>query len=66
MNSNKWDQHVCVNVINMYPLSPLLFNIVADALGVLLQSAISKGHLSGVLEELIPGGFHMFSMLMIQ
>ena len=28
------------------PLSPLLFNMVADALGVLLQSAISKGHLS--------------------
>jgi len=48
------------------PLSPLLFNIVADALGVLLQTAISKGHLSGVLEDLIPGGFHIFSMLMIQ
>jgi hypothetical protein len=31
------------------PLSPLLFNIVADVLGVLLQSAISKGQLSGVL-----------------
>jgi hypothetical protein len=37
-------------------LSPLLFNIVADALGVMLQTAISKGHLSGVLTYLIPGG----------
>jgi len=38
------------------PLSPLLFNIVADALGVMLQSAVSKGHLSGVLTDLISGG----------
>jgi hypothetical protein len=34
----------------------LLFDIVADTLGVLLQSAISKGQLSGVLTDLILGG----------
>ena len=38
------------------PLSPLLFNLVADTLGVMLQSAIDKGHLTGVLNDLIPGG----------
>jgi hypothetical protein len=38
-------------------LSPLLFNIVANALGVMPQTTISKGHLSGVLTNLIPGGF---------
>jgi hypothetical protein len=38
------------------PFSPLLFNLVADALGVMLQSAIDKGHITGVLTELIPGG----------
>jgi hypothetical protein len=37
-------------------LFPLLFNIVADALGVMLQSAISKGQLSGMITDLIPGG----------
>jgi len=45
------------------PLSPLLFNLVADALGVMLQSAIDKGHLTGVLNDLIPGGvFHISNM----
>lgn len=38
------------------PLSPLLFNLIADALGVLLDKAVNKGHISGVLGELIPGG----------
>jgi hypothetical protein len=36
-------------------LSPLLFNLVAVALGVMLHSAIDKGHMSGVLTDLIPG-----------
>lgn len=36
------------------PLSPLLFNLAADALGVMLQTAISKGHIKGVLN--VPGG----------
>jgi hypothetical protein len=38
------------------PLSPLLFNLVADALGVMLDSAVRQGHISGVLNNLIPGG----------
>jgi hypothetical protein len=46
------------------PLSPLLFNLVADALGVLLDKASKKGHIKGVLEDLIPGGSLIFSMLM--
>jgi retron-type reverse transcriptase len=38
------------------PLSPLLFNLVVDALGVLLDKADSRGHITGVLDDLIPGG----------
>jgi hypothetical protein len=38
------------------PLSPLLFNLVADVLGVLLDKASQKGHIKGVLEDLVPGG----------
>jgi hypothetical protein len=34
----------------------LLFNIVADALGVMLDKALAKGHIKGVLGVLIPGG----------
>lgn len=37
------------------PLSPLLFNLVADTLGVMLQKAVSKGHIKGILGDLIPG-----------
>lgn len=42
------------------PLSPLLFNLVADALGVMLQSAIDKDHIKGVLTNLIPRGVSHF------
>lgn len=38
------------------PLSPLLFNLVADVLGILLDKAVTKGHIKGVLDYLIPGG----------
>lgn len=48
------------------PLSPLLFNLVADALGVLLDKSISKGHITGVLGDLIPGGSLIYNTLMIQ
>jgi hypothetical protein len=61
---------VCVNVngergayFNTYqglrqgdPLSPLLFNLVADVLSNLLDNAVQKSHISGVLSHLIPGG----------
>jgi hypothetical protein len=36
------------------PLLPLLFNIVADALGV--KMALQKNHIKGILDDLIPGG----------
>jgi hypothetical protein len=38
------------------PLSSQLFNIVVDVLGVMLDKAISKGHIKGVLGHLIPKG----------
>jgi hypothetical protein len=38
------------------PLSPFLFNLVADALGVMLDSAVRQGHITWVLNNLIPGG----------
>ena len=38
------------------PLSPLLFNLAADALDHILLKAKSKGHIKGVVPNLIPGG----------
>jgi hypothetical protein len=38
------------------PLSPLLFDFMADALSVILTRANQAGHISGVLPHLIPGG----------
>jgi hypothetical protein len=38
------------------PLSPLLFNLVADVLSNLLDKAVQKSHILGVLSHLIPGG----------
>ena len=39
------------------PLSPLLFDLVADALRVMINKAVSHdGHIKGVLEDLILGG----------
>ena len=38
------------------PLSPLLFNIVADALSTILDKAVLKHHITGILADLIPGG----------
>lgn len=48
------------------PLSPLLFNLVADVLGVLLDKAVNKGYLQGVLPNLILGGYLIFNTLMIR
>jgi hypothetical protein len=69
---------VCVNVngergkyFNTYqglrqgdPLSPLLFNLVADVLSCLMYKAVQKNHITGVLPNLIPGGYLIFSMQM--
>lgn len=38
------------------PLSPLLFNLVADVLSCLLDKAVQKQHITRVLPALIPGG----------
>jgi hypothetical protein len=38
------------------PLSPLLFNIAADALDHILSKAKEKGHIKGVVPHLVPGG----------
>lgn len=42
---------MCINVNGV-----VRFNLVADALEVMLHSSISKGHIKGVLTDLIPGG----------
>lgn len=38
------------------PLSPLLFNLVADALSEMLNRAKEAGHLEGLVPQLVPGG----------
>jgi hypothetical protein len=38
------------------PISPLLFNFVADALAMILVRARVAGHIQGVVPHLIPGG----------
>jgi hypothetical protein len=38
------------------PISPLLFDFVADALDVILSRARAAGHIQGVVSHLIPGG----------
>jgi hypothetical protein len=38
------------------PLSPLLFNIVADMLAIMIHSAKEHGQVSGVVPHLIDGG----------
>lgn len=38
------------------PLSPLLFNLVGDALGAMLKAAKEAGHVEELVPHLIPGG----------
>jgi hypothetical protein len=38
------------------PLSPLFFNLVADALTRMLKRASGKGHINGILENFVIGG----------
>jgi hypothetical protein len=45
------------------PLSPLLFNIAADALDHILSKAKEKGHIKGVIPHLVPGGSLTFGTL---
>lgn len=38
------------------PLSPLLFNLVGDALAHMLNSAMQKGRVKGLVPHLVEGG----------
>jgi hypothetical protein len=38
------------------PLSPLLFDFVAEALAAILDKALEAGHIEGVIPHIIPGG----------
>jgi hypothetical protein len=38
------------------PLSPLLFDLVVDALALILKKASVAGHIKGVISHLLPGG----------
>lgn len=38
------------------PLSPILFNLVGDALSVVLENACRNGVLEGLVPNLVPGG----------
>jgi hypothetical protein len=38
------------------PLSPMLFNIVADMLAIIIERAKVDGHIEGVVPHLIDGG----------
>ena len=38
------------------PLSPILFDMVADALAMILERAQNAGHIQGLVPYLIPGG----------
>jgi hypothetical protein len=37
------------------PLSPMLFNIVADTLAILIERAKSEGQIEGVIPHLVDG-----------
>jgi hypothetical protein len=38
------------------PLSPMLFNIVADMLAILIERAKADGHIEGVIPHVVDGG----------
>jgi hypothetical protein len=42
------------------PLSPILFNIVAYMLAILIESAKVDGHIEGVVPHLVYGGLSIF------
>jgi hypothetical protein len=44
------------------PLSPLLFNLVGDALAAMLDKARSAGHIRGLVQNLVDGGSPTYNM----
>jgi hypothetical protein len=42
------------------PLSPILFNIVADMLAIMIERAKSDGLFEGVIPHLVDGGLSIF------
>jgi hypothetical protein len=46
------------------PLSPILFNIVADMLAILIAGAKEDSQVVGLIPHLVDGGFRFFSMQM--
>jgi hypothetical protein len=48
------------------PLSPMLFNIVADMLAIMIECAKIDGLIEGVIPHLVDGGFLSFNTLTIQ
>jgi hypothetical protein len=48
------------------PLSPMLLNIVADMLGVIIERANVDGLIEGVIPHLVDGGFSILNIPMIR
>jgi len=48
------------------PLSPMLFNLAADAFDHILNKAKIKGHIGGFDADLLEGGLLISNMLTIQ
>jgi hypothetical protein len=53
------------------PISPLLFNLIANALTLILNKSNQAGHIKGVIRHLLPGGirhlqYEVDTMIMIQ
>lgn len=44
----------------------LLFNLVVDALCVMLESGVDHGHITGVLLDILPGEYLISNMQMIR
>jgi hypothetical protein len=47
------------------PLSPILFNHVADMLAILIARAKEDGQVEGLISHLVDGGISIYNMLMI-
>jgi hypothetical protein len=47
-------------------LSPILFNIVADMLAILIFRAKEDGQVDGLIAHLVDGGFLSYNMRMIR